>query len=288
MKEVEYEQLSFDFSVYKEKEYTKETGIELEKIIKEPKEKKEKAVKIKKKTVKKEKVEPIAEKVEPIAEKVEPIAENKIENVNSSFIKAVTAAQFKQSQELKAELASKNLEFPYIKREFMTNAEKQLYHFMRENLYLKEKITIFSKVRLGDIMDVDTRLVKPNDKAFYNIACKHVDFLIVDKYTLDIICVVELDDYTHDNDKAKERDAFVYHALQEVGIELVRIKTPIKDISKDDLIYTENIIATKYSPKCPICGGEMIVRTSRKSYNRGHRFYGCAKNFGCCGTIDID
>ena len=137
-------------------------------------------------------------------------------------------------------------------------------------------------------MDVDTRIVKSNSKAFYKIACKHVDYLIVDRNTFDIICAVELDDYTHETDKAKERDTFVYHALHEVGIELVRIKTAIKDISKKDLTYIEKIIAAKYAPKCPVCGGEMLVRTSRKSHNLGHRFYGCAKNYGCCGNIDID
>lgn len=194
--------------------------------------------------------------------------------------------QKKVKEDIKAEknrLANVDNEFPYIKNEVMTNAEKQLYHFLLNNLCQVERIAILPKVRLADIISVDSK-VTLDKKAFYKIAYKHVDFLICKKDTLETICVIELDDYTHETADAQERDVFVMQALLAAGIQTVRIKTKIKTIEKSDLAYADEVINTALAPKCPRCGLTMLPKIARDR----HRFYACADNKNCRMTIDID
>jgi len=123
----------------------------------------------------------------------------------------------------------------------------------------------------------------------YKIASKHVDFLICKYDTLEIICVVELDDYTHDTPENKERDIFIMQTLYNVGIDVIRIRVPIKTICKHDLEFLDEKINTVLAPNCPYCGIKMIPKKSMSKNNKGHRFFSCP-NFltGCRYTINID
>ena len=42
------------------------------------------------------------------------------------------------------------------------------------------------------------------------------------------------------------------------------------------------------SPRCPTCGGEMVLRTARRGPNQGRTFWGCASFPRCCGIVGAD
>lgn len=204
-------------------------------------------------------------------------------NTSNEFIKSTQEiVQEKQQQEVK-ELSNINVEFPYKRTTLLTDAELQLFHFMENNLCQIDRITILAKVRLADIAEVDTRVTLKKE-FLWKITNKHVDFLICDKNTLDIICAVELDDYTHETQEAKERDIFIMQVLDAVGIKTVRIRTKIRAIEKRDLVLVDDYINRKLAPKCPYCGKQMYPKESRT----GHRFYACEDFINCRRTIDID
>ncbi len=181
----------------------------------------------------------------------------------------------------------KSDELPYKVKPLFSNAERQFYLYMSNNLIFNEKIIIAPKVRLGDLADVVNESLVNKD-SFYKIAYKHVDYVILDRDTLDVICVVELNDFTHMTDKGSDRDKFVYSVLDRVGIKFVRIDTPVADVNKSTLELIEFYIAEHFSPKCPYCKSHMTVHKSYNARNYGHRFWGCDNYPKCCYTIDID
>lgn len=200
------------------------------------------------------------------------------------------------SEKGKKELEDRNKELlrlrehPYIKKGYiLTEAEKKLYRFLRTRL--AKDIIIFSKVRLADIVELNEAVTR-DSKAFRMIAYKHVDFAIMSP-NLDLICIVELDDYTHETSKAKERDNFVRTVMQECNIPFYRIGTKIDLITKEDTRFIELCVLEYMAPTCPICGRPMEPKESKNKYNYGHRFYGCMGFYEqgdkkCSYTIDID
>lgn len=202
---------------------------------------------------------------------------------SNGFLNKVQSNAEKQREAEKKELENSNIEFPYIKASIMTDAEKQLYHFMLNNLCQVEKITVLPKVRLADVINVDSRITLDKN-ALYKICYKHVDYVICTRNTLDTICVVELDDYTHESQEAKDRDLFIMQALDAAGIPVARIRRKIKSISRQDLAYVDELINKALAPNCPKCGKRMIPRSARD----GHRFYACEDFINCRHTQDID
>ena len=210
-------------------------------------------------------------------EPAEPLEEK--ENSKTSFLGAYTDKENK-------EIADKVL--PYKSCEcILTNAESQLFHYMLN--FIKEDVVIFSKVRMADIVEVDRRITEDENKRhFYSISSKHLDFVLCDAKTLEVICVVELDDFYHDKPDNKKRDKFKTTVLDECKIPFVRIKTRIVNITEKDMEEIDGYIKEHFAPKCPKCGGPTVVRQSHQRHNIGHRFYGCMKFPSCDGTIDID
>lgn len=204
-------------------------------------------------------------------------------NTSNEFIKSTQRAVKEKQQQEEKELSNVNIDFPYKRAKLLTDAEMQLFHFMQNNLCQIDRLAILAKVRLADIAEVDTRITLNKD-FLWKITNKHVDFLICDKNTLDIICAVELDDYTHESEEAKQRDMFIMQVLDAVGVKTVRIKTKIRAIEKQDLALIDDYINRKLAPKCPYCGKQMYPKESRT----GHRFYACEDFVECRKTIDID
>lgn len=207
----------------------------------------------------------------------------------TSIVTTVSEKSKKQMEQRNKELLRLR-EHPYVKKSgILTVAEKKLFKFLKSRLP-KEAI-IFSKVRLADIVELNEAITR-DSKAFRQIAFKHVDFTIMSA-DLDLICVVELDDYTHNTVKAQERDKFVEQVLRECGIALYRIGVKIDLITKDDTKAIEMCVLEYMAPTCPLCGRPMEPKESRNKYNYGHRFYGCMGFYEigdnkCRYTIDID
>ena len=64
---------------------------------------------------------------------------------------------------------------------------------------------------------------------FRRISQKHIDFAILDK-DLNVIAVIELDDSSHDTEKAKERDAFKESVLKDCGYKVIHTRYIQPDI----------------------------------------------------------
>lgn len=229
----------------------------------------------------------ISEQVTKEIEETKKDKEEKAETTNkqkplaNTFIQAVQDLNAKKLQE--ESLRKKNTEFPYKPVPLLTNAELQLFHFMKNNLVYSDRIEIFTKVRLADIINLDKTIT--TDKSYlYKITNKHIDFLICKIRTLEIICAVELDDYTHMSEDRRYNDMFKSEALRVCGIQLQRIKTKIAAIETCDLRFINEAIYTAFAPKCAVCGRKMVLRTNNRS---GHKFYACEDNINCRFTMNV-
>ncbi|MFZ4461442.1 MAG: DUF2726 domain-containing protein [Patescibacteria group bacterium] len=107
-----------------------------------------------------------------------------------------------------------------VKREnIMTPTERAFYDQLRE--YVDDtKCTIFSKVRLADIVNVREYWKFDSKRVFNTIKSKHIDFVVAD---LDgrILKCIELDDPSH---KEGNRGDWVKDVVCEiVGVDLTRV-----------------------------------------------------------------
>lgn len=86
-------------------------------------------------------------------------------------------------------------------------------------------LLVFAKVRLADLVWV------PHSYKYFNlffsrIKAKQIDFVLCDKKTFEIKCLVELDDKTHNLPQRHSRDVFVNKVVKKAGHQFVRCNTP--------------------------------------------------------------
>jgi very-short-patch-repair endonuclease len=89
---------------------------------------------------------------------------------------------------------------------------------------LAQDLRAFGKVRIADVMAV-TAMKNRTDwqRAFNRISAKHFDFVVCRSATLEVLCVIELDDQTHQRERSKRRDEFVLAVCRVTGLPLLRI-----------------------------------------------------------------
>jgi hypothetical protein len=110
----------------------------------------------------------------------------------------------------------------YRKREYLcTYAERKFYEALREAV--GKEYLIFVKVRMGDIIYLEKE--SGNEKVFNNqIWCKHVDFVLCNKWTLQPLLAIELDDEGHRQFDRREVDEFKNKAFAIAQLPLLRMK----------------------------------------------------------------
>ena len=114
-------------------------------------------------------------------------------------------------------------EFPYKRRKLMSDVELLFYNVL--NTYVsKYNLRLFSKVRLEDVVHVCTTGYTNIQKYRGFIKSRHVDFVVCDA-KMDVLMVFELDDSSHEDDRAKETDVFKNQVFRAAGIPLYRIPT---------------------------------------------------------------
>lgn len=120
---------------------------------------------------------------------------------------------------------------PYEMNEtILTERERSFYRILRP-IVDKLELQICPKVRVADIVSIK-KGTRDWQKWFNKIRSKHVDFLLCD-YDMNIVLIIELDDRSHETERAKKNDA-LKNAI--FGNKLVRIRS-----LKDDV---EGIITT--------------------------------------------
>ncbi|EGL55526.1 topoisomerase DNA binding C4 zinc finger domain protein [Methylophaga aminisulfidivorans MP] len=116
----------------------------------------------------------------------------------------------------------KTTEYPYSKQpSLLTPAELSFQHSLK--LAVDGQYDISSKVRLADIVTVkQTKSKSEWQKAFNKIQSKHVDFVLTDTKTADILCAIELDDSSHEKPARRLRDDFLDNVLRVARVPLIR------------------------------------------------------------------
>jgi hypothetical protein len=129
---------------------------------------------------------------------------------------------------------------------------------------------------------------------------KHVDFLLCDLKTLQLILGIELDEKSHQRADRQEREDFVNHVFEAAKLPLLHI--PVQRayshdeirsklspyISKTQMVTEQPAPHQSSPPSCPKCGSEMILRTAKRGKNQGGKFWGCSQYPACRGILNIE
>ena len=114
---------------------------------------------------------------------------------------------------------------PYeLNQTILTERERAFYRILKP-IADKLELQICPKVRVADIVSIK-KGTKDWQKWFNKIRSKHVDFLLCD-YDMNIVLAVELDDSSHETERAQKNDA-LKNAI--FGNRLVRIRSLKEDV----------------------------------------------------------
>ena len=125
------------------------------------------------------------------------------------------------------EIKNINYNEKYIKKEYLlTQTELKFYKILKQitdelNLTVCPQIPLYQIVKNIEYKD------------FNKISNKTIDFVITEN-NLKIKLCIELDDYTHKQEKRKKRDDFINKLLEETNVKIIRI--PVQNYyNKDEL-----------------------------------------------------
>lgn len=131
-------------------------------------------------------------------------------------------------------LAMKPARLPYkyrSKSHIMTKREEKFFLLLCD--IFRDKCYVIPQIHLSALLD--HRIKGQNWKgAFAHINGKSVDYVLLRSRDLSVLCVVELDDSTHDTVERVERDREVEYMLSSANIPLVRLRSP-ENMSKQEI-----------------------------------------------------
>lgn len=142
----------------------------------------------------------------------------------------------------KAQRKSDDSGYPYLKQKALfTPAERSFLGILTQAV--GNEVQIFGKVRVADILTPKKGMSRSDwQRAFNKISAKHFDFILCNKQDLSIICVVELDDSSHQSTSRKERDVFLVRACNSASIPLIQV--PVKfsyDVGEIVMLFSSHI-----------------------------------------------
>ena len=111
---------------------------------------------------------------------------------------------------------------PYERQEyFLSPAEKAFYDAL--DALVGEDVVICPKPAVREVLRVRGNVRRDRQKYFNWISQKHVDFVLCDRETMQILCAVELDDSSHERADRRQRDAFMDKAFRKAKLPLFHI-----------------------------------------------------------------
>lgn len=141
----------------------------------------------------------------------------------------------KKNEKIIEQTQDKKIEMPYESKFLLTKSEYSFYNILKQKCDANN-LLICPKVRLEDFINVKVNNYKELQKYRGYIKARHVDFIICDS-KLRIKAAVELDDKTHETNKAIKTDNFKNELFNTIKIKLYRIKTnSIYDQEIDNII----------------------------------------------------
>ena len=113
------------------------------------------------------------------------------------------------------------INYPYHQKYLLSSNEYKFYKNLQP-IADKYNLQILPKVRIWDIIEVNTGLNNSERTSAQNkIKSKHFDFVLADN-NLYIKCVIELDDSSHNSEKAKASDEFKNKVCETVNLPIIR------------------------------------------------------------------
>ena len=110
----------------------------------------------------------------------------------------------------------------YSKKPLLTQNELYFYTELKP-ICEKYNLHILSKIRMADLLQIDTYNRGKWFSAFGKVNSKHIDFALARPENLNILLLIELDDNSHRDYERKERDKFVNDVYDHAGYKLLRI-----------------------------------------------------------------
>ena len=112
--------------------------------------------------------------------------------------------------------------YPYRKKDLLTPTEYEFWVVLKDACNNKN-LLICPKVRMEDFINVEVDEYAKKQSHRGKIKSRHIDFMICDS-NLNILAGIELDDKSHDKEKAKETDRFKDQVFLDIRIPLYRVK----------------------------------------------------------------
>ena len=108
------------------------------------------------------------------------------------------------------------------KKYLMTKHEFEYFKKIKSQVEQSGNL-LFTKVRLADIIETSDVSRSERTSAFNKIRSKHIDFVVCNASTGEIVKCIELQDSSHTSPDRKQRDQFIEQVLQEAEIPFEKI-----------------------------------------------------------------
>jgi Protein of unknown function (DUF2726) len=105
----------------------------------------------------------------------------------------------------------------------LTAAEQRFYEAL--DSAIDGRLLILSKVRIADLFQVTSASRSARHRVFMSIACKHVDFVLVEAENLRPLAAIELDDSSHQRADRRLRDELLDDLFEKAAFPLIRFRT---------------------------------------------------------------
>jgi len=105
----------------------------------------------------------------------------------------------------------------------LTTTEQKFYEAL--DIAVDGRLLILSKIRVADLFNVSSKSRSARQKVFWSVACKHVDFALVEADILRPVAAIELDDASHRRADREERDRLLDNLFEKAGLPLLRFPT---------------------------------------------------------------
>lgn len=135
-------------------------------------------------------------------ESIEPAIKVKNENINTTNQKANIANVDNQI---------------YVKKPLMTECEKYFYKILAEEFSWLYDVK--AQVNLATVIN------KVDNSQYHNELFRNIDFGIFDKFTTDVLVLIEINDKTHEEQKRHVRDLKVRDICEQAKIKLITFYT---------------------------------------------------------------
>ena len=159
---------------------------------------------------------------------------NNIKSINKIKVKNNAKDIYNTNNEINSDYIRKE-NFPYRKKYLLTKNELEFYKCL--NIIADElNLCVLSKIRLADLIEIYGH--NNNSEYFIyfgKIKAKHIDFALAKKENLEIILLIELDDFSHNMQDRKSRDEIINEVCKQCNYKILH--------TQDNILLKEKIIS---------------------------------------------